>query len=195
MKYFFLTFSISIHIIACKPSPNLQNYEAQKSQTPTVKKTTKKVVLSPPRTKTTTFANHSITLDYSSPSVRGRIIFGGTIPFNELWQAGAGNATWIHTPVPLNFEQGVLPAGKYAIFMIPSTTDWIVIFNSHWEQHGKDEYHPKNDVLKLHLKPLITHELTEQLTYNVIKINDTTGRIHFAWESAIVDLDFKLITP
>ena len=76
-----------------------------------------------------------IHIDYSSPSVRNRIIFGGLLAFNEVWQSGAHNATWIETDYDLLIEDKKLEKGKYGFFTIPSKEEWTVIFNTNWEQH------------------------------------------------------------
>ena len=92
-----------------------------------------------------------IHIDYSSPSVRNRIIFGGLLAFDEVWQSGAHNATWIETDYDLKINDKLLKMGKYGFFTIPSKDEWIIIFNSNWDQHGKDEYDEKDDVLRLSL--------------------------------------------
>ena len=133
-----------------------------------------------------------IHIDYSSPGVRDRIIFGGLLAYDQVWQAGAHMATWIETNKDLEIEGKTLPAGKYGFFTIPSKDEWTVIFNSNWEQHGKDEYDKKNDVLRFKVQPEISNEITEHLEYKVNKINDEDGSISLAWEKVAINFNFKV---
>ena len=101
-------------------------------------------------------------------------------------------ATWIETNKDLEIEGKTLPAGKYGFFTIPSKDEWTVIFNSNWEQHGKDEYDKKNDVLRFKVQPEISNEITEHLEYKVNKINDEDGSISLAWEKVDINFNFKV---
>lgn len=131
-------------------------------------------------------------IDYSAPSVRDRIIFGGLVGFDRVWQAGAHNATWLKTDKDLVFSGKVLPAGKYGFFLIPGKQEWTVIFNSRWEQHGKDEYSEAEDVLRLTVKPGDLKEVQEVLTYEVNKTGDRSGEIVFSWEKKKLRLPFEV---
>lgn len=131
-------------------------------------------------------------IDYSAPSVRDRVIFGGLVGFDRVWQAGAHNATWLKTDKDLVFSGQVLPAGKYGFFLIPGKQEWTVIFNSRWNQHGKDEYNEAEDVLRLTVKPGEPKELQEILTYEVNKTGDKSGEIVFSWENKKFNLPFTV---
>jgi hypothetical protein len=72
----------------------------------------------------------NITVDYSSPSVKGRKIFGGILPYGTLWRAGANEATIFSTDKDITVEGKKLPAGKYSFFTTPSEKKWTVFFNS-----------------------------------------------------------------
>ncbi len=134
-----------------------------------------------------------IHVDYSSPGVRDRIIFGGLVGYNSVWQAGAHMATWIETDKDLEFENGTLPAGKYGFFLIPRKDQpWSVIFNSRWAQHGKDDYKESEDVLRLEIKPEENEEIQESLRYEVVKENDRKGILIFSWEKKRIELPFKV---
>ena len=132
-----------------------------------------------------------IHIDYSSPGVRNRIIFGGLLAYDQVWQAGAHMATWIETNKDLQVEGKTLPAGKYGLFTIPSKEEWTVIFNSNWEQHGKDEYDEKDDVLRFNVQSKISDEITEHLEYRVNKISDEEGTISLAWEKVSINFNVK----
>ena len=125
--------------------------------------------------------NAHIHIDYSSPGVRGRIIFGGLVGYDAVWQAGAHNATWIETNKDLVINGKALPKGKYGFFTIPSKENWTIMINKNWDQHGKDEYDAKDDVLRFKVKPSISEEITEHLKYSVKKSSETEGVISLAW--------------
>jgi len=153
---------------------------------------TKKKVLSPHTSTMAMIGEAHIHIDYSSPGVRGRIIFGGLLAFDEVWQAGAHMATWIETNIELSIEGNTLPAGKYGFFIIPSQADWTLIFNSNWDQHGKDEYDEKEDLFRFKIKPDISETSTEHLSYNINKIDESHGTISFAWEKVSLKFNFEI---
>ena len=71
----------------------------------------------------------TISINYGSPSVKGRVIWGELVPFNKIWRAGANAATTIETDKDLTIEGSKLPAGKYAFFVIPNKKECVLIFN------------------------------------------------------------------
>ena len=169
-----------------KEERNHQEIKTNKEETPQKK---------PLSTHTSAMAmvgDAHIHIDYSSPGVRDRIIFGGLLAYDQVWQAGAHMATWIETNKDLEIEGKTLPAGKYGFFTIPSKDEWTVIFNSNWEKHGKDEYDKKNDVLRFKVQQEISNEITEHLEYKVNKINDEDGSISLAWEKVDINFNFKV---
>jgi len=152
----------------------------------------KKKPLSPHTSTMAMIGDAHIHIDDSSPGVRNRIIFGGLLAYDQLWQAGAHMATWIETNKDLIIDGKMLPAGKYGFFTIPSKDEWTIIFNSNWDQHGKDEYEEKDDVLRFKVKPIISDEVTEHLEYQVNKINDNEGAISLSWEKVSIKFHFKV---
>ena len=176
-------------ITSCKkkktePLPELSK-EATTDQPP-------KKVLSPHTSAMATIGNAHIHIDYSSPGVRDRMIFGGLLAYDQVWQAGAHMATWIETDTDIEIDGKELKAGKYGFFTIPSKEEWTIILNSNWNQHGKDEYDQKDDVLRFKVKPIIADSLKEHLEYNIKKISDTEGEITLAWEKVKVVIPFKV---
>ena len=134
-----------------------------------------------------------IHIDYSAPSVRGRIIYGGLLAYGEVWQSGAHNATWIETDKDIVINGNFLKAGKYGLFTIPNKEKWTVIFNKNWDQHGKDEYDENEDVWRFDITPEISEEMTEQLIYQVQKINDEEGQIVLSGEKVTIRFPFALV--
>ncbi len=176
-----------------KEKPNLemdhQDHQLEKTEDPA-----KKMPLSPHTSAMAMIGNTHIHIDYSSPGVRNRIIFGGLVGYDNVWQAGAHKATWIETNNDLSIHGTLLPKGKYGFFTIPSKGDWTIIFNKNWDQHGKDEYDEKDDVIRFKVSPSISDKIIEHLEYKVNKVSDTEGTISLSWEKVTVSFPFEIKT-
>ena len=156
------------------------------------KESSKKKVLSPHTYAMAMVGDAHVHIDYSSPGVRGRIIFGGLLAYDEVWQSGAHRATWLETNKGLSIDGKTLKAGKYGVFTIPSKEEWTVIFNTNWDQHGKDEYDEKDDVLRFKVMPELSDEITEHLVYKVEKKGDAQGSISLSWEKVTIRFPFQI---
>tara|TARA_R110001632_G_scaffold19898_4_gene59825 strand:- start:986 stop:1573 length:588 start_codon:yes stop_codon:yes gene_type:complete len=184
---------IAVVFISCKNENKKQvEKEHQHQEMKKDDTKTKKKVLSPHKSAMSMIGDAHVHIDYSSPGARGRIIFGGLLAYDQVWQAGAHNATWLETNKDLTIGGKTLKAGKYGIFTIPSKEEWVLIFNSNWNQHGKDDYDEKDDVLRFNVKPFISEEIIEHLEYKVKKLSDTEGSISLAWEKVTVSFPFKI---
>jgi Protein of unknown function (DUF2911) len=127
---------------------------------------------SPPATATGKIKDASITINYSSPSVKGRQIWGGLVPYNKTWRAGANEATIFTTDKDIEVEGKKLPAGKYSLFMTPGEKEWTVIFNSETGQWGITHSGDANldaskNVLEVKVKPKEQKNVQETLIYTV----------------------------
>jgi hypothetical protein len=121
---------------------------------------------SPAKTAEGTVNGAKITINYSSPAVKGRTIWGDLVPFNEVWRAGANEATTFETSKDIKVEGQDLPAGKYSFFIIPGETESIFIFNSQTGQWGT-EYDESKDVLRVPVQSQESPSMVERLTYKV----------------------------
>jgi hypothetical protein len=192
MKKIIVVISLIVSVLSCKKETRA--IDVKEKNVTTIKKDEmpKKKVLSPHATAMAMFGDAHIHIDYSSPGVRDRIIFGGLLSYDMVWQAGAHNATWLETNQDLIIDGKTLPAGKYGFFTIPSKKEWTIIFNTNWDQHGKDEYDEKEDVLRFKVKSILSETTTEHLEYKVIKKSDTEGSISLAWEKVLIDFNFTV---
>jgi len=159
-----------------------------------VESTTPKKVLSPHTSAMAMVGDAHVHIDYSSPSVRNRMVFGGLVGYNTVWQAGAHKATWIETNKALKIDGKTLPAGKYGFFVVPGKDEWKVMFNSHWDQHGKDEYNAEQDVLVINVMPIKLKEIQESLTYKVENKQNNNGSISLAWEKSQIEIPFVVVS-
>lgn len=160
--------------------PNLLKAQTDKSKRP-----------SPPATATGKIGDATITIDYSSPSVKGRKIFGGLLPYGKLWRAGANEATIFQTDKDITVEGKKLPAGKYSFFATPGENEWTIYFNSEtgqWgdKKDGSTNMDPAKTVLSVVVKPKKTKELNEKLEYAVM-----SNGFGFRWEYTDVFVSVK----
>jgi len=146
---------------------------------------------SPPATATGTINGATITIDYSSPSVKGRKIWGGLVPYDKVWRAGANEATLFTTSKDILVEGKKLPAGKYSLYAIPGEKDWVIIFNSktgQWgiKNDGSTTEEPANDVLRVTVKPQKSSAFNERMKFVV----DGKG-FALEWENLRVPVSVK----
>jgi hypothetical protein len=128
---------------------------------------------SPPATATGKIKGSTITIDYSSPSVKGRPIWGALVPYDKVWRAGANEATIFSTDKDIEVEGKKLAAGKYSLFMTPGQKEWTVFFNSETGQwgdtnEGAANMDPKKTVLEVKVKPKEEKAVQEKLVYTIV---------------------------
>lgn len=133
--------------------------------------------------------NH-FTLSYFSPAVRGRMIWGGLVAYDQVWVTGAHRATTLEFTQDIRIDGKVIPAGKYAFFTIPGKKKWILILNTRWDQHLADEYNAAENLIRLEVKPEKAKSFAERLTYEIIENSAMEGTLTMTWEKVKVNLDF-----
>ncbi|EOZ98587.1 hypothetical protein A33Q_1241 [Indibacter alkaliphilus LW1] len=122
---------------------------------------------SPPRTASGTVAGSEITINYSSPAVNGRQIWGVLVPLGEVWRAGANEATTFETSKDIKVQGKELPAGKYSLFIIPNEGESTLIFNKDTGLWGTNNYDSSKDALRVGIVSGQTSTLEERLVYDV----------------------------
>lgn len=132
--------------------------------------------------------NH-IHIDYSSPSVRGRQIFGGLVGFGEVWSTGAHKATSIKFDKNVLIGGKEIPAGKYGFFTIPGENEWTIILNKVWDMHLADDYNQSEDLVRMTVTPETLAETVESLTYSVREKSANTAEISVAWDKTKISFE------
>ena len=94
-----------------------------------------------------------ITITYHRPLVNGRKIWGGLVPMDKVWRAGANENTTIEFSDPVSVEGKPLPKGIYGLHMIPSADSWTVIFSKMSRAWGSYTYKKDEDALRVKVKP------------------------------------------
>lgn len=108
----------------------------------------------------------TITINYGSPSVKGRKVFGELVPFDKVWRAGANEATVFTTTNDIMVQGKKLPAGTYGFFVIPTATTWTIIFNKVAKQWGAYKYDEAQDALRVTTKA-VKSKMSERLVYKI----------------------------
>jgi hypothetical protein len=123
---------------------------------------------SPPATASGKIGTTLVTIDYSSPAVKNRTVWGELVPYGKVWRAGANEATTIEFSQDVQVEGRHLAKGKYSIYTIPNENQWTVIFNKATGQWGT-EYDERQDALRVNVKPRTMGSMQERLSYHVVR--------------------------
>jgi len=137
---------------------------------------------SPLTTDSISIGETQIKIEYSSPAVKKRKIWGELVPYGEIWRTGANRASFIDTNKDIKLENHLLPAGKYSIFTIPTDSTWSIIFNEDWDQWGAFNYMENKDAFRIKVKP-VKSSFDERMKFTL-----TENELKFDWE----ELEFSL---
>ena len=134
---------------------------------------------------TQTIGVTDITVTYHRPGVKGREIWGKLVPYNQVWRAGANNATTVEFSQDVTIAGRTLKAGAYEFFLLPTENEWTVIFNSASNQWGAYSYDSTKNVLTFTVKPeAIPHE--EWLSYNFSDLTISSATMSLRWEKLAI---------
>jgi hypothetical protein len=138
----------------------------------------------------------AIDLFYNRPYKKGRVIFGGLVPYDKVWRTGANEASTLQTNKTLNIEGKELPPGKYSIWTIPGETSWRVMFNSEIPSWGVDfsgqtNRNPDTDVVTVEVPAMSQEKEIEQFTILIEKVDDEYELI-FLWDKTLVAVPFTV---
>ncbi|WP_259066086.1 DUF2911 domain-containing protein [Mucilaginibacter sp. X4EP1] len=132
------------------------------------------------------FGLGKITITYSRPNVKDRIIFGGINPYGQVWRTGANAATTIHFTENVIIEGNKVPAGSYSLFTIPDKDEWTVILNKTVKQWGAYSYKEADDFLRFKVKPVHLDEKRETFTIQFANQTTKSSEMHLAWDHTAI---------
>ncbi|UZD23024.1 DUF2911 domain-containing protein [Algoriphagus halophytocola] len=143
---------------------------------------------SPLEVKDGTVAGKAFKVQYGSPAVKGRALWGDLVPYNVVWRTGANEASYVELSEDMTVEGKTLSAGKYSIFTIPKETgSWTVIFNSEWDlEHGHFQYDEENDVLRVEVMPEWVEQNQERLSMDL----ENPGLV-IRWEKLVLPITIQ----
>jgi hypothetical protein len=132
-----------------------------------------------------------IRVTYSRPAKNGRAIFGQLVPFNEVWRAGANEATELKLYQPIELAGKKVNAGSYALFAIPGEKEWTIILNSDLDFWGAYSYNAAHDVVRVTAPVSSLTETVENFTIQFEKKGAGEGVMKLAWDNTVVTVPFK----
>jgi len=134
-----------------------------------------------------------ISVTYNRPAVKGRQVWGGLVPYGKVWRAGANENTVVAFSSPVQVGGTTLPAGRYGLHMVPTATEWTVIFSSQSHGWGSYSYDAKEDVAKVQVTPVPT-EPTERLAFTFDDPADAGVTLSLRWEKLRVPIPLTVDT-
>jgi len=126
-----------------------------------------------------------ITINYHRPLVNKRTVWGGLVPYGQVWRAGANENTTIDFTDAVTIEGQPLPKGTYGLHMIPGENEWTVIFSKNSTSWGSFTYDQAEDALRVTVKPQTT-DFNEALSYDFDDIGSDSSVIRLRWEKVAV---------
>jgi tetratricopeptide (TPR) repeat protein len=136
-----------------------------------------------------------VTIRYHRPAVNKRRIWDGQVPYGVVWRAGANENTTIAFSTPVKLEGREVPAGTYALYMIPSASPWTLILSRFVGDWGAYNYDPAEDVLRVPLTPRPSPESQERLVYTFDDLAADSATLSLRWEKLVVPIRIQVDVP
>lgn len=137
---------------------------------------------SPHESVSATVGEANITVTYGRPYKKGRDIYGGLVPLNEVWRTGADEATTLESDRDLMIGALHVPAGKYGMFTIPGESSWTLIVNKVADQWGAFSYAEGEDLGRVEMSVSELDEMLEQLTISIAAGEGSNGTLSIDWD-------------
>ncbi|REJ84480.1 MAG: DUF2911 domain-containing protein [Bacteroidetes bacterium] len=147
---------------------------------------------SPKAVVTQTAGLTDITIDYSSPGVKGRVVYGDLVPYDQVWRTGANAATKITFSKDVSINGTKVSKGSYSLFTIPGKVEWTIILNKD-ANVSVSAYKQDDDLMRFNVKPeVIPHR--ERFAFIISDFDDNKARIDMEWEKLRVSFNVNLFT-
>lgn len=146
--------------------------------------------LSPRDSAVVTVAGARLETNYSRPSKRGRVVFGGIVPWNRVWRTGANLSTHFTTDRPLAFGATVVPAGRYTLFTLPAQNGWTLIISKQTGQWGT-EYDGAHDLARIPMRTRSLAPAVEQFTM-IVEPRARGGILRLQWDTTEAYAEFTV---
>lgn len=134
------------------------------------------------------FGLGKVTVNYSRPVANGRVIFGGLVPYNEIWRTGANSATTITFTDEVDFGGQKIAPGEYALFTIPGESEWTVVLNKAAKQWGAYTHKDADDIAKVKVKAVKTAAKIETFTIQFNNVTPGKMELNIAWDHTQVNV-------
>ncbi|RIV19998.1 DUF2911 domain-containing protein [Fibrisoma montanum] len=133
----------------------------------------------------------TITLTYGRPYKRGRVIFGGVVPYDSLWRTGANGPTTITVENDIHIEKRVLPKGTYSIYTIPKVAEWVLIFSTDLTHWPTDPDRTK-ELVAVRIPVRKSTDIKQQFTLE-LKETPKGGQLRLMWDDVVATADFAIV--
>lgn len=132
-------------------------------------------------------------VDYSSPAMNGRPIWGELVPYGQMWRTGANLNTMLHFSRDASFGGVEVPAGTYGMFTIPGEDEWTVILNEKTDAWGTGGYDEARDVARVKVKPIQALG-RERLTFIFSNTTSNGTRLDLEWAGLRIAVPITIAT-
>ncbi len=129
---------------------------------------------------------------YSRPGKKHREVFGGIVPYGQVWRTGANAATRISFSTPVKLEGNDVPAGTYGLFTIPGEDEWTIILNKNAKQWGAFQYDSKDDLVRFKVTPVHLAEQIETFTIEFNHVRDESAALNLVWDHTVVPIRIEI---
>jgi Protein of unknown function (DUF2911) len=134
-----------------------------------------------------------IEIVYSRPSAKNRVIYGGIVPYGQVWRTGANQATKITFSTPVKLEGNEIPAGTYSLFTIPGENEWTIIINKNTNQWGAFGYKTNDDFVRFPVMPVTLKDTRiETFAIEFNHIRDDSAILELVWEKTVVPIHLTM---
>lgn len=137
------------------------------------------------------FSTSFIKLDYSRPSMKGRVIFGHLVPYGKVWRTGANEATKITFGEDLILAGNPVKAGEYALYTIPGEDTWTIILNKGLSNWGTAGFDKKDDVLEFTVPIKHVKEIQQSFSISIEDLTDNSCNIVLSWADVRLTIPVK----
>ncbi|HEX3475893.1 MAG TPA: DUF2911 domain-containing protein [Kofleriaceae bacterium] len=139
---------------------------------------------SPHADVTATLAGKKITISYGRPFMKGRAIFGGLVPWDQVWRTGADEATTFTTESDVVIGGLKVPRGEYALFTIPTEKQWTLVVNKTAKQWGAFKYDAAQDLGRTPMTVATSTKPVEQFTIELVPAGKGVT-LKLAWDKTV----------
>jgi hypothetical protein len=147
---------------------------------------------SPTQTIKQAFGLGEITIEYSRPLAKGRVIFGDLVPYGKIWRTGANAATKITFTDDVSFEGRAVKAGTYAIYTVPTHDAWDIMLYKDLALGGNTaNYKTEDEILRVRVEARDNSRMVQNFTINIDNITASTATLQFMWERTLVPVRIK----
>lgn len=129
-----------------------------------------------------------VAIHYGRPYKKGRVIFGGLVPYGQIWRTGADEATTLTTETDLLIGTLRVPQGSYALFTLPEKNQWTLVVNKTAKQWGAFSYNPKDDLGRVPMIVGASAAPVEQFTIELTPAGKNKATLKLSWDKLVASV-------